>query len=127
MKVYVPTSFKGVAVHPDGRAVVMELETKEGEVGFLVPTKSIAGVVSILLRAEGRAHEKAGLGQGTTTFRVKEVALRLPVDKDGLVVTLTLPDDLQLGFRVDTESARRLSLTLAQLVAQSGESPRTIQ
>ena len=127
MKVYNVRGFKAIKVRSDGKLLLLEIATTEGDVGIPIPTKALTALIPALVKGGEDANAAAGQADVRNVFDVKEVNVSLPADKNGLVIYLTLPQGLEggTGFRVDIETARRLSQTLAELVAQSGESPKT--
>lgn len=128
MKIYNVRGFKAVKVRSDGKVLLLEIATTEGDVGIPIPTNALTALIPALVKGGADANTAAGLADVRNVFDVKEVSAGLPADKNGLVIYLTLPQGLEggTGFRVDIETARRLSQTLAELVAQSGESPKTV-
>ena len=128
MKIHNVRGFKAVKVRSDGKVLLLEIATTEGDVGIPIPTNALTALIPALVKGGADANTAAGLADVRNVFDVKEVSAGLPADKNGLVIYLTLPQGLEggTGFRVDIETARRLSQTLAELVAQSGESPKTV-
>ena len=128
MKIYNVRGFKAVKVRSDGKVLLLEIATTEGDVGIPIPTNALTALIPALVKGGADANTAAGLADVRNVFDVKEVSAGLPADKNGLVIYLTLPQGLEggTGFRVDIETARRLSQTLAELVAQSGESPKMV-
>ena len=128
MRIYNVRGFKAVKVRSDGKVLLLEIATTEGDVGIPIPTNALTALIPALVKGGADANTAAGLADVRNVFDVKEVSAGLPADKNGLVIYLTLPQGLEggTGFRVDIETARRLSQTLAELVAQSGESPKMV-
>ena len=123
MKEYKTTGLKGLTIGKDGKVMRLEMRTTSGDVGFFLPSSALAGLIPVLVKAEADARQVSGMGGVTNVFRAQEVAVSIPADKDGLVLTLTLPQGLDggMGFRIDIETARRLLQTLAALMPQSDE------
>jgi hypothetical protein len=129
MKEYKATAL-GLTVGNDGNLVRLELGTPdEGEIRIFLPAKNLPGLIPLFVKAEAEARKRRGHSAGSHVFDVSEVKVNIPADGNGIVISLILPQGLEggMGFRVDTETARRLSATLAALVAKSGESPKAVQ
>jgi len=124
------TKVNAVEVGTDGRLVRLEITTpEEGDIGVFLLAKNLPALIPALVKADALSREKQGLTETPAVFDVSEVAVNIPADKNGIVISLMLPQGLErgMGFRVDIETARRLSDTLDALVAQSGESPKKVQ
>ena len=129
MKEFRMTNVKAVEVGTDGRLIRLDITTPaEGDIGIFLLAKNSPALILALVKAEALSREKQGLTETAAVFDVSEVAVSIPADK-GIVISLILPQGFEggMGFRVDIETARRLSDTLDALVAQSRESPKTVQ
>lgn len=122
------TGMNAVEIGRDGKLVRLEFVTPDGNVGIFMLAKSLPALIPLLVKAEAEAGVKAA-GASRSVFEVAAVDVAIPADNNGIVMSLTLPQGVEEGmcFRIDTESARRLSETLGVLVALAGTSPKTVQ
>ena len=127
MKKYAATAIKAVSVRKDGKAVMLVINTTEGEVAFGMPATGLSVLLPILIKAEIEAKARTGLSRPHTAFPVSNVRIELPTDMAGLLLIVALQNGFEMGFPLDIESARRLSASLTAYVAQSGEKPKTVQ
>ena len=127
MKKYAVTAIKAVSVRKDGKAVVLEINTTEGEVALGMPATGLSVLLPILIKTEAEAKARTGLPRPHTAFPVSNVRVELPTDVAGLLMIVALQNGFEMGFPLDIESARRMSAALTAHLAQSSEKPKTVQ
>ena len=122
------TGMHAVEIGRDGKLVRLEFVTPDGNVGISMLAKNLAALIPLLVKAEAESGVKAAEA-ARTVFDVSAVDVAIPADNDGIIMALTLPlgHEGGMSFRLDIESARRLSETLGVLVALSGDSKKTVK
>ena len=128
MREYKTTAFKKLALAHSGQSARLEIATTEGDIGILFPAAALAPLVPVFAQAEAQVREKlTGKADARVVFDVTDVRVGLSAEKSGIVISVTLPQGHAggMGFRIDVETARRLSNALAALAARSG--PKTVQ
>jgi len=118
------TGMNAVEIGQDGKLVRLEFVTPDGNVGISMLAKNLPAIIPLLVKAEAESCMKAAEA-ARTVFDVSAVDVAIPADNNAIVMALTLPlgHEGGMSFRLDIESARRLSETLGVLVALSA-SPR---
>ena len=129
MKEYLARAFKTLTVAGKGKVVRLEIGTTEGDIRIFLPGSAIETAIPIFVNAASKIREQlSGKSDVRAVFDVSEVRVALPADRRGIVISLTLPTvpegEGEMAFRVDTQTAQRLSAALAQIGGPSGEPPK---
>jgi hypothetical protein len=125
VKEYNTNAFKALTVGNDGKLIRLHFGTTEGDVGFLMPASALPEFIPIFLAADVQAKQRAGTGDAVHAFNVKQMAVKIPAEKKGIVVTMTIFQNLDLSFWIETKFARRFLNALVEHVAQSEEAAKS--
>jgi hypothetical protein len=126
MKEYKTTALKALTVGTDGKVVRLQFGTTESDVGLLIPASALPELIPVFLAGDIEAQQRVGTADSNNAFDVKQLAVKIPEDKRGVIVTMTIFQDLELSFRVDAKSARRFLYALVEQVAQSETATKTL-
>ena len=117
------TGMHAVEIGQDGKLIRIEFVTPNGHVGISMLAKNIPALIALLVKAEADSGLKAG-GAAKAVSDVSAVAVTMPADNNGIVMAITLPQKAEMNFRLNIESAQRLSETLGGLLVLPTESKR---
>ena len=127
MKEYKTNAFKALTVANDGKVLRLHFGTTEGDVGLLMPAAALPEVIPIFLAADVQAKQRAGTADAVHAFEVKQMAVKIPAEKNGVVVTMKIFQNLDLSFWVQTKFARPFLNALVEHVAQSEQAVNSVQ